>query len=464
MNYSFEYEKQGITNFLVYKKRKNDELDSITIGMVANQKIDGVIPFVYQQIDQEICFKYNISSMNTLKDYFSGVVSKKRFLTVLKSLVNTFALADEYMLEFSAIVLDQDYIFVDPKTAETSVILIPYKREYTLTIVEFIRALLCSVHYDETEDCSYIAAILSFLNSNQFFDVQEFKLLMDKMLAEKTKGGQQSPGQFVSTKIEVPENAITNKKPEGFHTVEKKIPDTKEKIVETSEDREEDIEDTLKPGEKKKGFFSLKKKETKAKKEEKNKKTLFGKKTGQKDVKQELIMNVPGQEREMKIPQKTASEEKLSVVTTEVKGVKEQDVHLKTNSVILQDFGKTVDLRALSKETEVLIQEKPATEVLNTIPYLLVLRTKEHFELTKERMKIGSDAIQNDFCISGNTAVSRAHAVFYYIDNKVYVEDNFSTNGTIIDGERLKPGIRSKEISHASIICLGDEELELKMY
>ena len=81
MNYSFEYEKQGITNFLVYKKRKNDELDSITIGMVANQKIDGVIPFVYQQIDQEICFKYNISSMNTLKDYFSGVVSKKRFLT-----------------------------------------------------------------------------------------------------------------------------------------------------------------------------------------------------------------------------------------------------------------------------------------------------------------------------------------------------------------------------------------------
>lgn len=464
MSCGFEYEKQGMTNFLVYKKKENDELDSMTIGMISNHKIEGVIPFVYQQIDHGVYFKYNISSMNTLKDYFSGVVSKRRFLTVLRSLVNTFAIAEEYMLEFSAIVLEQEYIFVDPKTAETSVIMLPFKRDYALTIVDFIRMLLCSVHYDETEDRSYIASILSFLNSNQFFDVQEFKVLMDKMLEEESREIRHKINSSVTTKIEVPENVIPDRKPEGFRTVEKTIPNEKEQVAENSSEKEDILLETTRTEEKKKGFFSFKRKEPKVKKEEKTKKSLFTKKTEQKPIKQDVDMNIPGREPEMKIPQNNIPEEKATNLPAGVMAVKEQDVHLKTTTVVPQDFGRTVDLRAYAKGTEVLTQDRPATEVLNSSPYLIVLRTKEHLELKKERMKIGSDAIQNDFCIYGNTAISRAHAIFYCKDNNVYIEDNFSTNGTIVDGEKLKPGIRSKAISHESIICLGDEELELKLY
>ena len=464
MNYSFENEKQGMTNFLVYKKKRNDELDSVTIGMISNHRINGVIPFVYQQIDQEICFKYNISSMTTLKDYFSGIVSKRMFLTVLKSLVNTFAVVDEYMLEFSVIVLEQEYIFVDPKTAEASVIMLPFKREDTVTIVDFIRMLSCSVHYDEMEDRSYIASILSFLNSNQFFDIQEFEQLMDKILLEDARESKEKTSQPVSTKIELPEHAILDKKPEGFRSVEKKIPVAEEEVTETAEDEELENEEELKGEEKKKGIFSFKRKEKKVKKEEKTKKSLFGKKNEQKAGKQEPVMNIPGQEREIKISQKSSSEEKVSVAADEVHAVKEQDVRLKTTAVTPQDFGKTVDLCAYSRETEVLTKERPETEVLEAVPYLLVLRTKEHLELKNDRMKIGSDAIQNDFCIHGNTAISRAHAIIYFKDKNVYIEDNFSTNGTFVDGDRLKPGIRSKVISHGSIICLGDEKLELKMH
>ena len=70
MNYNLEYETQGTTNFLVYKKSENDVLDSVTIGMISNNRIEGILPFVYQQIDNASFFKYNVSALNTLTEYF----------------------------------------------------------------------------------------------------------------------------------------------------------------------------------------------------------------------------------------------------------------------------------------------------------------------------------------------------------------------------------------------------------
>lgn len=462
MNYNFEYETQGTTNFLVYKKRECDVLDSVTIGMVSNNKIEGVIPFMHQLIDKDVYFKYNVSSFNTLKDYFSGVVSKKRFLTVMKSLLKSYAAIDEYMIEQSAIVLESEYIFVNPKTAEAQIILVPYKKEMTGNIVDFLRLLLCSVHYDETEDRSYIASILSFLNANQFFDVLEFQKFLEEMLEDinvRGSGGSNISG-MVATKIEVPETAIPNKKPDGFTKVEKINPETnttnKEKIDAINES-EKNVENTNVVTEKKKGLFGLKKKE------EKVKKSLFGKKDSDVKKQQTVQMSIPGREPSITIPNDQQSEQ-INTYVAQSTAIQEQDVHLDKTEVVQQDFGKTVDLRAYSKGTEVLTQKRPQTEVLGPSPYFIVMRTRERFEITKDRMKIGSDASQNDFCIHGNTAISRAHAIIHYKDKNVYIEDNYSTNGTKVDGEKIKPGVLSKVLTHGTRIHLGDEELEMKLY
>lgn len=503
MNYNFEYETQGTTNFLVYKKKESDVLDSVTVGMISNNKIEGILPFVYQQIDNDSYFKYNISSLNTLTEYFQGMVSKKRFIKVMSSLVNAFTQADEYMIEFSAVVLEQDYIFVNPKTAEVEMIVLPYKREQTGTMVDFLRMLLFSVRYDETEDRSYIATIMSFLNSNQFFDAKEFMNLLNDMLKEdvapavkqpETRGNQTgvSGGFQIATKIEKEQGTtVLNQAPAEFLDVQKIEPENKVQTVISSSNVNvlpEVNTDLKKQDNGKKGLFSFKKKEEKPKKEErpkkeeKPKKSLFGKKGSESQETSKASveipgrtggMNIPGQNIGMRIPgqstEMAASSNGFQNTNTVQQyqsngAVQEQDVHLKKTAVVQQDFGNTVDLRTYHQNTDGFASSEPGTQVLDLRPYLYVSRTRECFELYKERAKIGSDAGKNDFCISGNGAISRAHAIIHYENGNVYIEDNYSTNGTKIDGEKIKPGVLSRALQHGTKIYLGDEELELRLY
>lgn len=69
----------------------------------------------------------------------------------------------------------------------------------------------------------------------------------------------------------------------------------------------------------------------------------------------------------------------------------------------------------------------------------LVMRTGptpgQAFELTKEEITIGRD-IHNDIIIN-DAEVSRKHARLYLSNGEYVLEDNGSTNGTFVDGQRL---------------------------
>ena len=42
---AFNYEEQEVKEYLVYNKRTEDKIDPLTMEMMANNKIDGLIPF-----------------------------------------------------------------------------------------------------------------------------------------------------------------------------------------------------------------------------------------------------------------------------------------------------------------------------------------------------------------------------------------------------------------------------------
>jgi len=54
------YENQGTNTFLVCKLGLEDVIDTMSMGMISNNKILGVMPFSYSQNDNERFFKYNI--------------------------------------------------------------------------------------------------------------------------------------------------------------------------------------------------------------------------------------------------------------------------------------------------------------------------------------------------------------------------------------------------------------------
>ena len=138
-----------------------------------------------------------------------------------------------------------------------------------------------------------------------------------------------------------------------------------------------------------------------------------------------------------------------------------QPINIENRPVKKQDFGTTVYKN----------EEEDVPTVLNladTVParhfVLYRCRTKETYDITKEVTRIGRNPRATDFCVSGNDGVGRVHAIIRVIDQKVYIEDNCSKNGTFVNGVRIQPGMGPYFLENGAKIRLSDEELEFHVY
>ena len=79
--------------------------------------------------------------------------------------------------------------------------------------------------------------------------------------------------------------------------------------------------------------------------------------------------------------------------------------------------------------------------------------------INKDCFAIGKDIARNDYSIPDNSAVSRSHATIKQVGSDVVIEDNFSTNGTFINGVRVMKG-QTATIKNGDVIMLADETFD----
>lgn len=178
---NFSYENQGINSFLKFTFPKNSKPDPLTIGMMTNNEIDGFLPSIYGCMDDISFVKYNISSKISVSQFFSGTVSKKKLISVLKGILTAFISAEDYMIDVKCIVLDLNYIYVNVSTCHTEVVCVPLdsslKKDTDLK--QFFRNLIFTLNYDQTENGDYIAKLINYLNNSASFSVVGFKEVID---------------------------------------------------------------------------------------------------------------------------------------------------------------------------------------------------------------------------------------------------------------------------------------------
>ena len=66
-----------------------------------------------------------------------------------------------------------------------------------------------------------------------------------------------------------------------------------------------------------------------------------------------------------------------------------------------------------------------------------------------------------DYTITGNRKVSRAHAVITRDKEKYFLEDLGSTNGTSVNGKKLRVGERM-QLADGDSIMLANEKFEFR--
>ena len=180
----FTFENKGTSSYLVYEIQPSDELDTMSVGMLTNNRIDGLAPVSFTQMDSIRKIHYNVTSKISVHQVFEVPVTRQRLLSIFSNIVSAFLSVEDYMIDLNSIVVDPNYIFVDVTTNEVMLICVPVisltSREVDLQ--SFFKNLFFSVQYDSRENCAYIAQIINYLNSSMTFSLEEFKNILDTLL------------------------------------------------------------------------------------------------------------------------------------------------------------------------------------------------------------------------------------------------------------------------------------------
>lgn len=190
MNVTFE--NQGPNTFMVYEIQAEDELDSMSLGMLTNNKIPGFAATSFTQMDATKYIKYNVSSKVSAAQLFNGPVNKKRLMGVFSGIVNAMLSAEEYMIDPASVLLDLDYIFTDVSTCETVLICLPVMQDAlkNVDLGMFFKNVIFRTQFDQTENCDHVAQIINYLNSTPILSLGDFKAVLDNLSAPAPKAAQ----------------------------------------------------------------------------------------------------------------------------------------------------------------------------------------------------------------------------------------------------------------------------------
>lgn len=228
---NFTFENQGTHTYLVYTVGEDETMDSMSLGMLTNNKIPGLAQTLFTQLDSTKYIKYDVSAKISVSQFFGGQVNKKRLLGVFNGIVDALLSAEDYMLDVNSVLLDLDYIYADVSTCETVLICIPTENleQKTLDLGEFFKNIMFTTQFDQTENCDHVAKIINYLNSSPVFSLNEFKNVLDSIgtgapfTAQSAVQGVQNT-QFVTPQTAQRAQNIPSTQPAQMHATPK--PDT----------------------------------------------------------------------------------------------------------------------------------------------------------------------------------------------------------------------------------------------
>ena len=101
------------------------------------------------------------------------------------------------------------------------------------------------------------------------------------------------------------------------------------------------------------------------------------------------------------------------------------------------------------REAEYVMLDHDITVILySDILHLIMEKTGQNIQFQKEIVEVGRDK-NSDLLLEGKNMVARRQATFFYEKQIWFLRDNFSTNGTWINGRKMQPG-KKYQIGRAS--------------
>lgn len=357
--------------------------------------------FAEGKFDNEV-FYYNITNKMSLRKYMALGMNQKKMFYLIERLIDAELCFIESGVDPQYMMYDADLVLVDKDTEEITFIYVPATDHGLMyrPLKPFIKEILANAVYDEMENLDYVGRLITYINKNKVLDIDALPgVLADIKDSQKNLSRMTEHGAVAMAKAAAAEAVVMT--PAQENILEVPVPE-KEIMLEDEPARaklpETNVDDLSISG-----IDTLEAHEDKAE-----------------EVLPDISFEITEPKAEM--PKEKAEEIEESLVQAE-------------------------DKEAVMSETPV--EQKK-------YPYLVRAKNQEIITIDKDEFKLGK-IFGADYMLSDNPAVSRMHAIIHNVDNTYYICDNYSTNATYLNDERLEPGKNYLLMNGVKVRLANDE-------
>ena len=418
---------------LMYELYEDSEFDKKASKVISQSPL-----FAESKMNKEV-FYYNITNKTSLRKYLNLGMDKDTMLYMIRKLISADDFFEENELDKRYLLFDEDLIIVDKESEELTFITVPAVNHGMIVkpLRIFIRELLASAVYEENENLDYVGRLISFINANKNMSKQELENVLGMIEAsssqtvsesQQAEVTEETPAEIKVTNVETVSNSVENAVAESPYT--QAVSEAAEP-VQTNDVNAADVAHENLP---------------------------------ELDIPEIIVEDNAQKEEAPVIPEiiipdaMNITEESTPVqmdIEAEDNAHREAEARAQAEAETEERARREAEAKAQAEAEENARQE--AMHVKKTVPYLVRTKSQEMVEIDKDEFKIGKIPGMADFLLSDNPAVSRMHAIIHHIDGSYYVCDNYSTNHTYLNGERLEAGKNYLLIHGAKLAFANDE-------
>jgi pSer/pThr/pTyr-binding forkhead associated (FHA) protein len=168
--------------FLTFNIDNDASLDEELLDFIEDEEPVGIVPVIFEEGEEFDTFSYDITDKIHLSELSNQEINAEMVLKVLHSLIVSLVDMAEYRVPLSYLVLHRDYIYVD-SDYKIEFICIPVEEmQEDVDINSFLRAFLASLRYELSENCNYVAKLLTYVNNEAVFNLRNMVTLVEELM------------------------------------------------------------------------------------------------------------------------------------------------------------------------------------------------------------------------------------------------------------------------------------------
>lgn len=179
--FEYSFERDSACSYLVLRLDSDIKLLNHQAEIISQNPAPAFVPFHIRRENENISIYYNITSRITLAQYLERKrLNRKEILDLLRNITRNLMLHRNYLLELSSFIIHQDFIYINPATAEVSLVYVPVHQDRDIMEAyrEFLKDMLVnSANIDENSGDNFLQRILNFLRLDTF-NLNDFNRLI----------------------------------------------------------------------------------------------------------------------------------------------------------------------------------------------------------------------------------------------------------------------------------------------